>query len=235
MRGRMLLHVCSHTRAQIALPCYHCHATGTSSTTLRSHPAWRTSQVWISLCFAFSAAMSRTVVWIMHMPAAVMCHVIACLECSCLRSSHPCAHRNGHIHARCDRRAQAQVTMHCCTPAVHAGVGKMCWLLDFEGYSLANAPPLRVSIYCNSVLQNHYPERLGLAVCYHAPTLFSMTWRVRRGWGSGGHSLHCVGVALAYDCWVLTPCPHACLNCVFVLVGRVGLAPSPVLWIACTV
>lgn len=25
--------------------------------------------------------------------------------------------------------------------------------------------------------QNHYPERLGCAVCYHAPTLFSMTWR----------------------------------------------------------
>lgn len=33
----------------------------------------------------------------------------------------------------------------------------MSWLLDFEEYSLSNAPPLRVSIYCNHVLQNHYP------------------------------------------------------------------------------
>jgi len=59
-----------------------------------------------------------------------------------------------------------------------AGVGKMCWLLDFTSYSLSNAPPLKVSITCNNILQNHYPERLGLAVCWHAPTLFSMTWKV---------------------------------------------------------
>jgi hypothetical protein len=25
---------------------------------------------------------------------------------------------------------------------------------------------------------SHYPERLGAAVCFHAPTLFSMTWKV---------------------------------------------------------
>ncbi|KAL6760370.1 CRAL-TRIO domain-containing protein [Haematococcus lacustris] len=60
------------------------------------------------------------------------------------------------------------------------GVGKMCWLLDFQGYTLANAPPIRVSLTCNSILQNHYPERLGQAICYHAPTLFSMTWKAVR-------------------------------------------------------
>ncbi|KXZ53519.1 hypothetical protein GPECTOR_7g969 [Gonium pectorale] len=58
-----------------------------------------------------------------------------------------------------------------------SGVGKFTWLLDFDGYTMSNAPPLRVSMHCNSVLANHYPERLGLACCYHAPTLFSMTWR----------------------------------------------------------
>uniref|UniRef100_A0A7S0VLS0 CRAL-TRIO domain-containing protein n=1 Tax=Polytomella parva TaxID=51329 RepID=A0A7S0VLS0_9CHLO len=57
------------------------------------------------------------------------------------------------------------------------GVGKMCWLLDFEGYSLRNAPPIRTSLHCNHILQNHYPERLGCAVCYHSPTLFSLTWK----------------------------------------------------------
>lgn len=54
----------------------------------------------------------------------------------------------------------------------------MTWLLDFTNYALSNAPPLKVSITCNNILQNHYPERLGLAVCWHAPTLFSMTWKV---------------------------------------------------------
>jgi hypothetical protein len=59
------------------------------------------------------------------------------------------------------------------------GVGKMCWLLDFEKYTMSNAPPLKVSMHCNHILQNHFPERLGLAVCYHAPMLFSITWKVR--------------------------------------------------------
>ena len=61
----------------------------------------------------------------------------------------------------------------------------MCWILDFGGYSLKNAPPLKVSIHCNHVLQNHFPERLGLAICYHAPTLFSLTWKVRVVTGLG--------------------------------------------------
>ncbi len=59
-------------------------------------------------------------------------------------------------------------------------MGKFAWLLDFQGYTMANAPPLRVSLHCNSVLANHYPERLGLAVCYHAPVLFSYTYKVRQ-------------------------------------------------------
>jgi polyribonucleotide 5'-hydroxyl-kinase len=55
----------------------------------------------------------------------------------------------------------------------------MTWLIDFEGYSLRNAPAVRTSLGVLHTLQNHYPERLGGAVCYHAPGLFSMTWKVR--------------------------------------------------------
>ncbi len=68
-----------------------------------------------------------------------------------------------------------------CVCVCVTGVGKMAWLLDFEGYSLANAPPMSTSIHCNSILQNHYPERLGNAVCWHSPMLFSLTWKVKHG------------------------------------------------------
>ncbi len=57
------------------------------------------------------------------------------------------------------------------------GVGKMAWILDFGGYSYSNAPPIKVSVHSNHILQNHFPERLGLAICYHSPTLFSLTWK----------------------------------------------------------
>ena len=61
--------------------------------------------------------------------------------------------------------------------ADRSGVGKMTWVLDFTGYGLKNAVPLRVSMQGNTILMNHYPERLGCAVCYHAPALFSITWK----------------------------------------------------------
>ena len=54
----------------------------------------------------------------------------------------------------------------------------MTWLIDFKGYSLRTAPPVRTQIQTTQMLQNHYPERLGLAVCYHAPRLFSMAYKV---------------------------------------------------------
>lgn len=61
--------------------------------------------------------------------------------------------------------------------ADRTGVGKMTWVLDFTGYGLKNAVPLRVSMQGNTILMNHYPERLGCAVCYHAPSLFTITWK----------------------------------------------------------
>ncbi|CAL8462258.1 g1789 [Coccomyxa elongata] len=54
---------------------------------------------------------------------------------------------------------------------------KICWLVDFKGYSMRNAPSIRVSITTLSILQNHYPERLGMALCYLPPRLFSMSWK----------------------------------------------------------
>jgi hypothetical protein len=64
----------------------------------------------------------------------------------------------------------------------------MTWLVDFDGYSVWNAPPVSTSLATLSILQNHYPERLGAAVCYHAPRLFSGTWAVSGGGAPGGCS-----------------------------------------------
>lgn len=58
------------------------------------------------------------------------------------------------------------------------GVHKMAWLIDIPNQTSDSAWPLSVSLQFNSILQNHYPERLGVAVVYHAPMLFSFTWRV---------------------------------------------------------
>lgn len=57
------------------------------------------------------------------------------------------------------------------------GVGKMTWLLDFVGYSMKNAPPISTSLKTLQILQNHFPERLGQAICYQAPSLFSVTYQ----------------------------------------------------------
>jgi hypothetical protein len=59
-----------------------------------------------------------------------------------------------------------------------AGITKLNWLVDFEGYSMMNAPPAKTSLETLHILQNHYPERLGAAICYHAPRIFSITWMV---------------------------------------------------------
>ncbi|KAK9906620.1 hypothetical protein WJX75_005131 [Coccomyxa subellipsoidea] len=58
-----------------------------------------------------------------------------------------------------------------------SGQGKITWLVDFKGYSMRNAPSIRVSLTTLSILQNHYPERLGLALCYLPPRLFSLSWK----------------------------------------------------------
>ena len=45
-----------------------------------------------------------------------------------------------------------------------------------EGYSPRNSPPFAVTKQSISVLQNHYPERLGYAVMAKPPCIFKVAW-----------------------------------------------------------
>eukprot|EP01137_Pigoraptor_chileana_P016618 Opistho-2@73643 len=58
------------------------------------------------------------------------------------------------------------------------GVEQMVLMIDFDGYSVMNAPPMHVSKEVMHILTLQYPERLGLAILVDAPFLFTMAYSV---------------------------------------------------------
>ncbi len=54
--------------------------------------------------------------------------------------------------------------------------GKITLLIDYEGFSLFNAPPFKTSKAVLGILQNHYPERLFRAYLLNPPMIFSGFW-----------------------------------------------------------
>jgi len=59
------------------------------------------------------------------------------------------------------------------------GVEKCCIIVDFQGTGMrqSSVGNIQVSLDCAHVLQNHYPERLGLSYMLNTPWLFSAFWK----------------------------------------------------------
>nr|XP_043607617.1 phosphatidylinositol transfer protein PDR16-like [Erigeron canadensis] len=59
------------------------------------------------------------------------------------------------------------------------GQEQMTWLIDFTGYSMnASNIQMKTSRDIVNVLQNHYPERLGIVVLYNPPKIYQAFFKV---------------------------------------------------------
>ncbi|MQL69378.1 hypothetical protein Taro_001699 [Colocasia esculenta] len=61
---------------------------------------------------------------------------------------------------------------------VPEGQGQMVWLIDFTGWSLNKAVPIKTARETINILQSHYPERLLAAFLYNPPRIFETFWKV---------------------------------------------------------
>ncbi|VFQ78974.1 unnamed protein product [Cuscuta campestris] len=56
---------------------------------------------------------------------------------------------------------------------------QMVWLIDFHGFNISHLS-LKVTKETAHVLQEHYPERLGLAILYDPPKIFEPFWKMAK-------------------------------------------------------
>lgn len=77
-------------------------------------------------------------------------------------------------------KGQIRYWVYCMENAIlnlRPGQDQMVWLIDFEGFNLSHIS-IKVTKETAHVLQNHYPERLGVAILYNAPKIFEPFWMV---------------------------------------------------------
>ncbi|KAF5175635.1 Phosphatidylinositol transfer protein [Thalictrum thalictroides] len=58
------------------------------------------------------------------------------------------------------------------------GQEQMAWLIDFTGWSLSVNVPIKTARDAINILQNHYPERLAVAILYSPPRIFEAFWKI---------------------------------------------------------
>jgi len=59
------------------------------------------------------------------------------------------------------------------------GQEKMVWLIDFTGWTMAHATPIKTARESTSILQNYYPERLSTAFLFNPPKVFEAFYKVK--------------------------------------------------------
>jgi len=69
-------------------------------------------------------------------------------------------------------------TLERCASVMPPGVEKLVLVIDFKGFSMRNSPSFAQQKQTLTILQDHYPERLGLALAYDAPSLFWGVYKV---------------------------------------------------------
>ncbi|KAA8522498.1 hypothetical protein F0562_013141 [Nyssa sinensis] len=77
-------------------------------------------------------------------------------------------------------RAQIRYLVYCMENAIlnlPQNQEQMIWLIDFHGFNLSNIS-VKVTRETAHVLQDHYPERLGVAILYNPPKFFEPFWTV---------------------------------------------------------
>ncbi|KAL3787480.1 hypothetical protein HJC23_001130 [Cyclotella cryptica] len=61
-----------------------------------------------------------------------------------------------------------------------SGRQKVCIVIGYEGFKLANAPPLSTTKHTLTILQGHYPERMFRAYICDPPLVFRTFWNIIR-------------------------------------------------------
>jgi hypothetical protein len=59
------------------------------------------------------------------------------------------------------------------------GQEQMMWLVDFRGWGIKYTIPIKTAREATNILQNHYPERLYVAILFSPPRVFEAFWMVR--------------------------------------------------------
>lgn len=91
----------------------------------------------------------------------------------------------------------------------------MVWLIDFQGWTMS-CISVKAARETAHILQNHYPERLGVGILYNPPKVFESFWTVC----DDKHN------ALSWDLIFLKPKVNVALASWFLTLSAVGRDPS---------